>query len=303
MTSSKVPSTFGPAEQAAAKSLIDLALAEDLGTVGDITSNSLLPADITGSVNVVSREPGALSGLPIGELVLREVGTKCEWQAICSDGDALEPGTVVASLKGPVRALLTAERTILNFLTHLSGVATLTRMYVDAVAGTKAVILDTRKTLPGWRMLQKYAVRCGGGTNHRIGLWDAVLIKDNHLAAVAENSARSLAEVVTSTRQQAPQEVVIEIEVDSLDQLADALQGMPDIVLLDNMDTEQLTAAAALRDREAPDVLLEASGGVNLTTVTDIARTGVDRISIGRLTHSAPSLDLGFDWRSVHRAK
>ncbi|MCA9078207.1 MAG: carboxylating nicotinate-nucleotide diphosphorylase [Planctomycetaceae bacterium] len=277
-------------------SLIVLALAEDVGTAGDITSNSLLPADMTGSVNIVSREPGVLAGLPIGELVLSEVDAECEWTAICTDGGALQPGTIVATLSGPVRSLLTAERTILNFLTHLSGIATLTRTYVDAVAGTKAVILDTRKTLPGWRMLQKYAVRCGGGTNHRVGLWDAVLIKDNHLAAVAENSGRSLADVVTSTREQAPQGVVIEIEVDSLEQLADAIQGSPDIVLLDNMDTEQLTTAVALRDREAPDVLLEASGGVNLTTVAEIARTGVDRISIGRLTHSSPSLDLGFDW-------
>ena len=165
-------------------SLIVLALAEDVGTAGDITSNSLLPADMTGSVNIVSREPGVLAGLPIGELVLSEVDAECEWTAICTDGGALQPGTIVATLSGPVRSLLTAERTILNFLTHLSGIATLTRTYVDAVAGTKAVILDTRKTLPGWRMLQKYAVRCGGGTNHRVGLWDAVLIKDNHLAAV-----------------------------------------------------------------------------------------------------------------------
>ncbi len=292
-----MPPTFGPAEASAAATLIELALAEDLSTQGDITSRAMLPAESEGQVNIVARVPGVLSGLPIGEMVLREVDDACQWHPNARDANALEAGTIVASLRGTVRSLLTAERTILNFMTHLSGIATLTRTYVDAVAGTNAVILDTRKTLPGWRMLQKYAVRCGGGTNHRIGLWDAVLIKDNHLAAVAENSGRSLAAVVHAARDQGPDGVVVEIEVDSLEQLADALSGSPDIVLLDNMNTARLREAVALRDREAPDVLLEASGGVNLDTVTDIARTGVDRISIGRLTHSAPSLDLGFDWR------
>ncbi len=295
-TTSDSPS-FNPAEATAAAALIELALAEDLNSVGDITSEAMLPAEMTGEVNIVSREAGVLSGLPIGEIVLRQVDSDCAWQPLAQDGEHLEAGSVVASLSGTVRSLLTAERTILNFLTHLSGIATLTRTYVDAVAGTKAVILDTRKTLPGWRVLQKYAVRCGGGTNHRIGLWDAVLIKDNHLAAHAQNSGRTLADVVRSAREQAPAGVIIEIEVDSLLQLADAIQGAPDIVLLDNMNPAQLTEAVALRDRESPEVLLEASGGVNLATITNIARTGVDRISIGRLTHSAPSLDLGFDWR------
>ena len=289
--------SFGTAEQSSARTLIALALEEDLGTFGDITSDAMLPAEITGSVNIVSRVPGVVSGLPIGEMVLLEVDARCEWQSHADDGHDVEPGSVVASLSGHVRSLLRAERTILNFLTHLSGIATLTRTYVDAVGGTNAVILDTRKTLPGWRILQKYAVRCGGGTNHRIGLWDAVLIKDNHLAAVAENAGGSLAEVVRLAREKAPRGVVIEIEVDSLEQLADAVQGAPDIVLLDNMTPMQLSEAVSLRDRESPGVLLEASGGVDLTTVTAIAQTGVERISIGRLTHSAPSLDLGFDWQ------
>ncbi|MEZ6051717.1 MAG: carboxylating nicotinate-nucleotide diphosphorylase [Planctomycetaceae bacterium] len=289
--------SFGIAEQSSAMTLIALALEEDLGIIGDITSDAMMPAEVTGTVNIVSRVPGVVSGLLIGEMVLLEVDARCEWQSHADDGHDVVPGSVVASLSGNVRSLLRAERTILNFLTHLSGVATLTRTYVDAVAGTNAVILDTRKTLPGWRILQKYAVRCGGGTNHRIGLWDAVLIKDNHLAAVAENAGGSLAEVVRLAREKAPRGVVIEIEVDSLEQLADAVQGAPDIVLLDNMTPMQLSEAVSLRDRESPGVLLEASGGVDLTTVTAIAQTGVERISIGRLTHSAPSLDLGFDWQ------
>ena len=179
-------------------------------------------------------------------------------------------------------------------MTHLSGIATLTRIYVDAVAGTRARILDTRKTLPGWRLLEKYAVRCGGGTNHRMGLYDGVLIKDNHIAAWTESS--SIAEAVRTARAKSPKGVSIEVEVDTITQLQDALQGSPDIVLLDNMDVETLNEAVSVRNRLASGVLLEASGGVNLETVAGIARTGVERISIGALTHSAPALDLGFDW-------
>ncbi len=294
--SSESPCQFGPVEVDASAALIELALAEDLGERGDITSQALLPAEASGCVRIVAREAGVVSGLPVGRLVLEEVDPTCDWETDRSDGDPVEGGSVVASLSGPVRSLLAAERTILNFLTHLSGVATLTRRYVAAVAGTSAVILDTRKTLPGWRMLEKYAVRCGGGTNHRIGLWDAVLIKDNHLAAVAEQKRGSLADVVRLARAQVPAGVVVEIEVDSLAQLADALTGAPDIVLLDNMAPSRLREAVELRDREAPGVLLEASGGVDLTTVAEIARSGVDRISVGRLTHSAPALDLAFDW-------
>ena len=179
-------------------------------------------------------------------------------------------------------------------MTHLSGIATLTRAFVDAATGTHAKILDTRKTLPGWRLLEKYAVRCGGGTNHRMGLYDGVLIKDNHIAAWTESS--SIAEAVRTARAKSPPGVSIEVEVDTFPQLIDALQGTPDIVLLDNMDVEKLSEAVRLRNRLAPGVLLEASGGVNLETVGGIARTGVERISVGALTHSAPALDLGFDW-------
>ncbi|MBX3436237.1 MAG: carboxylating nicotinate-nucleotide diphosphorylase [Planctomycetaceae bacterium] len=287
---------FGTAEAEAAARLIELALAEDLGSCGDITSQALLPTELKGNVQVTARASGIVSGLPIGPLVLREVDPSCRWEPLCPDGAHVDAGAAVAMLGGPVRSLLTAERTILNFLTHLSGVATLTRQYVDAVAGTGAVILDTRKTLPGWRLLEKYAVRCGGGTNHRMGLWDAVLIKDNHLAAVTEHSGTPLADILRLTRERVSAQTIVEIEVDSLEQLADALTGAPDLILLDNMSHDQLAEAVNLRNQSAPSVLLEASGGVDLSTVAAIAQSGVDRISIGRITHSAPALDLAFDW-------
>lgn len=284
------------AQQQAADLLIAAALREDLGEGGDITSAALIPEADEGRVQIVARRPGRVCGVGIGRQVLQCVDPGADWTALLSDGDSLEPGSVIATLSGRVRSLLTAERTILNFMTHLSGVASLTQQYVEAVRGTKAVILDTRKTLPGWRHLQKYAVRCGGGTNHRIGLWDAVLIKDNHLAALAEEGVTSLADVVRIARERAAAGVPVTIEVDALAQLQDALQGAPDVVLLDNMDAEQLRQAVAMRDELAPEVLLEASGGVNLQTAAGIAAAGVDRISIGALTHSAPALDLGFDW-------
>jgi nicotinate-nucleotide pyrophosphorylase (carboxylating) len=193
-----------------------------------------------------------------------------------------------------------AERTALNFLQHLSGIATRTRQFVDAVAGLPCQILDTRKTTPGWRLLEKYAVRCGGGTNHRLGLYDAVLIKDNHLAATSRRM--SIANALRLTRKEplglSVGEFAVEIEVDTLDQLHEALAAelKPDIVLLDNMTTEQLRQAKQRRDAVAPQVLLEASGGINLTNVRDIAATGVERISVGAITHSAPALDIGLDY-------
>jgi nicotinate-nucleotide pyrophosphorylase (carboxylating) len=197
---------------------------------------------------------------------------------------------------GPIRSLLKGERTVLNFLTQLSGVATLTRQFVDAVAGTKAVILDTRKTWPGYRRLQKYAVRAGGGTNHRMGLYDSTMIKDNHLAAWS-SARKSIAAAIEQVRSSVPAGISIEVEVDTLEQLKEALAGNPDIVLLDNMPPVMLQQAVAVRDRTAPGVLLEASGGVTLERICEIAETGVDRISIGALTHSVIALDIGFDWK------
>lgn len=286
---------FGPDESVAAVMLIQLALREDLAERGDLTCQALIDPAERATVSVVARQPGVLAGEPVGQLVMRKVDPAIEWSAKSHDGDRLERGTVVAEVTGPLFQLLIAERTMLNFLTHLSGIATLTRKFVDAVAGTNAKILDTRKTLPGWRLLAKYAVRCGGGTNHRMGLYDGVLIKDNHLAAWTES--KSVAAAVEAARKRWPN-VPIEVEVDSLEQLRDALAGSPAIVLLDNMSPAMMAEAVELRNRQTTGVQLEASGGVTLETVAEIARTGVDRISIGALTHSAPALDLAFDWKN-----
>ncbi len=292
---------FGANEREAAARLIRLALDEDLASIGDVTSRSLIDEEATGRVNIVARRCGVLAGLPVVRMVFAVVDPRVLMDERMRDGALVERGDVAAVVSGPTRSLLTGERTALNFLTHVSGVATLTRRFVDAVQGTNAVVLDTRKTLPGWRVLQKYAVRCGGGTNHRMGLYDGILVKDNHLQAWRGSRARSsrtIADAIRHTRAAAPGGMSVEIEVDDQEQLADALTGGPDIVLLDNMDPTGLRAAVALRDQRAPGVLLEASGGVTLENATEIARTGVDRISIGALTHSAPALDLAFDWES-----
>jgi nicotinate-nucleotide pyrophosphorylase (carboxylating) len=213
------------------------------------------------------------------------------------DGDTVTRQTLIASITGPVRTLLTGERTVLNFMTLLSGIASRTAEFVAEVKHTNAVILDTRKTFPGYRLLQKYAVRCGGGTNHRMGLYDGILIKDNHIAARGDSTC---AAAVADARRYAKLHHVnpnIEIEVDSLDQLRNALQESPEIVLLDNMSPETMQQAVAIRNSSnSPSTHLEASGGVTLLTVRAIAESGVDRISIGSLTHSSPALDIGFDW-------
>jgi nicotinate-nucleotide pyrophosphorylase (carboxylating) len=293
---------FSEIEQNAARELIRLALAEDLGSRGDVTTTALISPNQMGSVQIVARAAGVLAGLPVAVMVFNEIDQTVAFSPRSSDGEALDAGAVVAEITGKVQSLLAAERTCLNFLTHLSGVATLTRRYVEAVAGTKAGIYDTRKTLPGWRVLQKYAVRAGGGRNHRMGLYDMILIKDNHLAGwrAAATDASVAGAVGTARGRVAADtgaEVPVEVEVDTLEQLADALAGNPDIVLLDNMSPEKLREAVAMRNHNAPGVELEASGGVSLATVKAIAATGVERISIGALTHSAPALDLAFDWK------
>jgi nicotinate-nucleotide pyrophosphorylase (carboxylating) len=288
---------FGEIDREAAAQLIALALAEDLGTSTDVTTGALISRDQIGSVSIVARASGVLAGLTVAQMVLAEVDPAVNLKPQAADSAHLAPGQVVARISGPVRSLLIAERTCLNFLTHLSGIATLTRRYVDAIAGSRADIYDTRKTLPGWRALQKYAVTAGGGKNHRMGLYDMVLIKDNHLAAWrAAAGERSLAAAVRAAQRLVPAGIDIEIEVDTLEQLADALAGDPDIVLLDNMSLDQMREAVAMRNDRAPGVELEASGGVSLETVAAIAATGVERISVGALTHSAPALDLAFDW-------
>lgn len=291
-----IEQTFGEREQSCAAQLIKLALSEDLSSVGDLTCQSLIRPDQHAVVQVVARKEGILAGSPIGRMVFASLDRSVKWDAVLADGDKVGPGSVVANVSGPLASLLIGERTMLNFMTHLSGIATITRRFVDAVAGSNAKILDTRKTLPGWRLLEKYAVRCGGGTNHRMGLYDGVLIKDNHLAAWTESS--NIADAVRTARRKVPPSISIEVEVDTLMQLEDALQGTPDIVLLDNMSPRMLRDAVAMRNQSAPKVQLEASGGVTLETVSEIAHTGVERISVGALTHSAPALDLALDWSS-----
>jgi nicotinate-nucleotide pyrophosphorylase (carboxylating) len=291
---------FAESERQAALELIRLAIEEDLAGKGDLTTAAVIPESAVGSVSIVARKPGVISGLPIVRLVFSAVDAQVRVELRAKDGDRVERGTVVAVLTGATRSLLVGERTALNFLTHLSGVASLTRRFVDLAAGTKASVLDTRKTLPGWRALEKYAVRCGGGVNHRMGLYDGVLIKDNHLAAWAGLESRpTLRDAVAQARRVSPKEVSIEVEVDSLAQLRDVLKAKPDIVLLDNMSPATMQEAISIRDLAAPGVLLEASGGVTLETMGVIAATGVDRVSIGALTHSAPALDLAFDWGAL----
>jgi nicotinate-nucleotide pyrophosphorylase (carboxylating) len=282
-------------ETSACKRLVGLALEEDLGTAGDLTSQAVIPANLEGRGLLAARGPGVLAGLPAVELVLAAIDPRLSMQAYLEDGAALRPGTRIAAISGPMRSLLSAERTALNFLQRLSGVATLTRRYIDALAGLPCEVLDTRKTTPGWRCLEKYAVRCGGGSNHRMGLYDGVLIKDNHLAALGPGLER-VSEAVSKAREKHGDRVPLEIEVDTLEQLDIALRALPDVVLLDNMGPADLREAARRRNAAAPGVLLEASGGVTLATVRDIAVSGIDRISIGALTHSASALDIGLDY-------
>ena len=269
----------------AAKPLIDLALAEDVGK-GDVTTVATVPEGKEGRAVIIAKAYGIVCGLPIAAEAFRNVDAAIRLTHLASDGEPVAPGDVVAALSGPLRGILTAERTALNFLTHLSGIATLTARFVDVVAPYRAVILDTRKTTPGWRILEKYAVRCGGGRNHRMGLYDMVLIKDNHIAA-----SGSLTEAVRRVRA-AGISLPIEVEVRTLAELEEALSLDVDRILLDNMDIPTLREAVA---RAKGKVELEASGGVTLENAAEIAACGVDYISIGALTHSAPALDFSLE--------
>ncbi len=289
---------FGERERRCADVLIDLALAEDLGEAGDVTTSALIPADAEGVGEFVARSPGVVAGLPVLERLIARHGLLPGWAPRVTDSAPVGPGDSIASIAGPVRTLLSLERILLNFLQRLSGIASLTARYASAVDGTRAKILDTRKTTPGWRALEKYAVRCGGGTNHRFGLFDAILIKDNHLASIGASHADPIAEAIRRSRIAVPDGGFVEIEVDTLDQFDRALACGPDIILVDNLGPEALAEAVRRRDARAPSVLLESSGGVTLATVRPLAETGVDRISIGALTHSAPALDIGLDLTS-----
>lgn len=288
------------------RQLLDLAVREDLGREHDWSTLSLIPESAMGEVSIVARQEGVLAGSQIIDLMIDELELDIEVAYHLSDRSAMVPGDKLITLSGSVRDLLTTERIVLNFLGRLVGIATLTRTYVQQVEGTSAKVYDTRKTTPGWRRMEKYAVGCGGGTNHRTGLYEAVMLKDNHLAWYTQFTGKSaqLGDLVGIVRQFLIDQLgeangsqrIIEIEVDRIEQLKQVLPSQPDIVLLDNMDCDTLTAAVKLRDELAPSVQLEASGGVNLQTIRGIAETGVERISVGALTHSAVNVDLGYDW-------
>lgn len=267
------------------------ALAEDLGEAGDITSVATVAPSARASGAIAARKPGIVAGLQVAEAAFRTLDENVAFEVLVRDGERVEPGQQIAHVAGNARALLTAERVALNFLGHMSGIATLTGAYVEKTSGTRAKIIDTRKTTPGLRALEKLAVRAGGGTNHRFGLFDAILIKDNHIIA-----AGGIGPALNKAREHAGHMVKVEIEVATLDELREALVHKPDAVLLDNMPVAALKAAVA---EVAGRAITEASGGVNLETVRAIAETGIDLISVGALTHSAPVLDIGLDFKPV----
>ena len=271
--------------------LIAQALDEDLTYGPDITSRATVPAEHRSSARIVSRRPGTIAGLFVVDRVLRQVATSdFRVEEVAPDGTRVGPGDVVARIEAGTRDLLTAERTLLNLLSHLSGIASATAQWVDAVEGTGARIRDSRKTLPGLRLLQKYAVTVGGGVNHRLGLGDRALIKDNHVIA-----AGGVLAAFRAVREQFPDKWC-EIEVDTLEQLDQLLPEKPDEILLDNFEPWMVQVAVQRRDAVSPDTLLEASGGLTLDVAADYARTGVDFLAVGSLTHSAPALDLGLDF-------
>lgn len=278
-------------------------LLEDLGHECDWTSVALVPAEARSSLAVVARKPGVIAGLPAAAIVAHAADAELVLEPLVEDGTVVNAGRSVATLAGHTRSVLTAERGILNLMGRLSGIATATRRLVDAVAGTNCRVYDTRKTVPGWRLLDKYATRVGGGWNHRLGLYDAILIKDNHLAALhaegispAEAIGRARAFLGNAFPPDRAAAMVVEIEIDSIDQLRAVLEAKPDVVLLDNMQPDELAACVAMRNATAADVILEASGGIRPETATAIAKTGVDRVSTGWPTHDAPWLDVALDW-------
>jgi nicotinate-nucleotide pyrophosphorylase (carboxylating) len=267
--------------------IVKIALAEDLGDNGDVTTLATVEADAFGIAEVVSRAPGVVAGLPVAACVFEVVGDwRVQFEQRVEDGACVAPGDVLATVRGPMRELLTAERTALNFLGQLSGVASLTRRWVDAVEGTGAKVRDSRKTVPGLRALQKYAVRCGGGVNHRMSLSDAALVKDNHVVA-----AGGVVEAFRLVRTTFPG-LALEIEVDTLEQAREVIDAGADLVLLDNMSVDDMRAVV---EYAAGRAKLEASGGLRLENAREVAETGVDYLAVGALTHSAPVLDIALD--------
>jgi nicotinate-nucleotide pyrophosphorylase (carboxylating) len=270
---------------------VRLALAEDIGG-GDATTLATVPANATVKAVMRAREPLVVAGIGFAETAFRELSPKIKIEKLSRDGQRITAGETLLKISGPARAILTAERVALNFAQRLSGIATLTSQFVEAVRGTNAKILDTRKTTPGWRLFEKYAVTCGGGKNHRLGLFDMILIKDNHLVALRNEKPNAIAAAVARARRKFPK-LKIEVEADTLKQVEQAVNAGADFILLDNMDLKQLRQAVKIVDGRAKT---EASGGVNLKTVRAIAETGVDFISVGALTHSARAVDIGLDF-------
>lgn len=280
------------------RTLIKLALEEDLSDKGDLTSRHFVEPGHRSCGKIVSRENAIVSGSLVAREVCREVGEELFFESLIPDGGSVSRGETVATITGPTRLVLTAERTVLNFMQRLCGVATITAAYAREIAETGTQLLDTRKTTPGWRELEKAAVVHGGGRNHRFGLYDAIMVKDNHLAANPDPI--DLRERVGAIKSASP-ELRVEVEADRLDQVSDFLgiEGI-DVILLDNMSNADLREAVGMRNLRSPEKYLEASGGVNLSTIRAIAETGVDFISVGALTHSVRSIDLGLDLSSIH---
>ena len=312
-TSKQSKSQFSSEAQADCLKLIEMALAEDIGAsdldVGvDCTTDSIVPKEAAARAAFVSRADGVVCGVEIAKLAIKQFAPKLTLEVQVEDGNVVKPQQTIAVMVGPAHDILTMERTCLNFMCRLSGISTLTGQYANEIAGTKACVLDTRKTTPGWRRLEKYAVACGGGENHRMGLYDAIMLKDNHLAfyrSLVEDNDDTIPTTIKIARQwiddnasKLPngKKTILQLEVDTLEQLEIALATDCDIVLLDNMDCDRLKKGVAMRNDKAPKILLEASGGVNLKTIGDIAQTGVERISVGALTHSAVNFDIGLDW-------
>lgn len=269
-----------------------LAALEEDGAFNDVTTAALVGTEQWGRGVFVAKQDGVIAGLPVAAAAMTALDEEISFDTFVLDGDRVAAGTELAEVEGRLAPILSCERVALNFLQRLSGIATLTREFVDAVSSTHAVILDTRKTTPGLRQFERYAVRAGGGQNHRFGLADAVLIKDNHIAAALARGAAELGDIIGEARAAAPHTARIEIEAATLDEVREALEGRADIILLDNMSIDEIRRALALINGAA---ITEASGGITLDNVYEIATTGVDFISIGRLTHSAPSLDISLD--------
>lgn len=267
------------------KHLIHLALSEDVGK-RDLTSEAVIENRLSGKAIIVAKQEGIIAGLPVAKMVFQMVNPRIIFNQLKQDGERIKKKEKVASIQGKVKTILAAERTALNFLQRLSGIATLTAKYVEKIKGTRAKILDTRKTTPGLRVLEKYAVKAGGGENHRMGLFDMILIKENHIKA-----AGGISDAIKRARSKYPRQK-IEVEVRSLSELREAIESKPDWIMLDNMKIQQMKKAVKMIRSTGPNIKIEASGGINLRNVRKIALTGVDFISVGALTHSAPALDL-----------